>query len=295
MFTATALNYATQYQKALAQAYPYALYFGDLYNTENDSRYQWVDAKTIKIPRLDVSGRTDNSRDMIKTAARNFNNSWETKTLDNERIWSTLVHPMDIDETNYVASIANITKVMNEEQKFPEKDRYLVSKVYADYTTASGRVDNTALTESNILSVFDTMMSNMTEARVPLTGRICYLTTQANKLLKSAITRYTANGDENIKRIVSMIDEVKIVVVPSDIMFTEFDFTEGSVKTSGAKQINMFLVHPTAVITPEKYSFASLDAPSAMTQGKYFYYEESHEDVFILERRIGGIQFNVSA
>ena len=46
MFTATALNYATQYQKALAQAYPYALYFGDLYNTENDSRYQWVDAKT---------------------------------------------------------------------------------------------------------------------------------------------------------------------------------------------------------------------------------------------------------
>ncbi len=295
MFTANALNYAEQYQRALAQAYPYALYFGELYNTENDSRYQWVDAKTIKIPRLDVSGRTDNSRDTLKTAARNFNNSWETKTLDNERTWSTLVHPMDIDETNYVASISNITKVMNEEQKFPEKDRYLVSKVYADYTAASGKADTTALTESNILSVFDAMMSNMTEARVPFTGRICYLTTQANKLLKSAITRYTANGDENIKRIVSMIDEVKIVVVPSDIMFTEFDFTEGSVKTGLAKQINMFLVHPTAVITPEKYSFASLDAPSAMTQGKYFYYEESHEDVFILERRIGGIQFNVTA
>ena len=295
MFTANALNYAEQYQRALAQAYPYALYFGDLYNTENDSRFQWVDSKTIKIPRLDVSGRTDNSRDSLKSASRNFNNSWETKTLENERTWSTLVHPMDIDETNYVASISNITKVMNEEQKFPEKDRYLVSKVHSDYVTAGGVTNKTVLSESNILSVFDEMMSNMTEARVPLSGRICYLTTNANKLLKSAITRYTANGDENIKRIVSMIDEVKIVVVPSDIMFTEFDFTEGSVKTSGAKQVNMFLVHPTAVITPEKYSFASLDNPSAMTQGKYFYYEESHEDVFILERRIGGIQFNVSA
>lgn len=294
-FSATALNYAEQYQRALAQAYPYALYFGELYNTENDSRYQWVDAKTIKIPRLDVSGRVDNSRDTLKTATRNFNNSWETKALENERTWSTLVHPMDIDETNYVASVSNITKVMNEEQKFPEKDRYLVSKVYADYVAAGGKVDNTVLSESNILSVFDKMMSDMTEARVPLTGRLCYITTQANKMLKSAITRYTANGDENIKRIVSMIDEVKIIVVPSDIMFTEFDFTEGSVKTSGAKQINMFLVHPTAVITPEKYSYASLDAPSAVTQGKYFYYEESHEDVFILERRIGGIQFNVSA
>ena len=57
----------------------------------------------------------------------------------------------------------------------------------------------------------------------------------------------------------------------------------------------MFLVHPSAVITPEKYSFAQLDEPSAGSQGKYEYYEESYDDVFILNNRKDAIMFNVEA
>ncbi|EQH19567.1 hypothetical protein [Clostridioides difficile] len=45
-----------------------------------------------------------------------------------------MVHPADINQTNYVASIGNITKVYNEEQKFPEMDAYCISKIYADWT-----------------------------------------------------------------------------------------------------------------------------------------------------------------
>ena len=293
-FSTTALNYATEYQQALAQAYPYVLYFAKLYNTENDSRYRWVNAKTIQIPVLDVAGRKDNNRDSIEAAKRNFNNSWETKTLENERTWSTLVHPEDINETNYVATIENITKVMNEEQKFPEKDRYLVSKVFNDAAENNGTISKVTPTAETILSMFDEQMAAMTDARVPKQGRIWYMTTAMNRLLKQAITRYTQNGDENIKRIIATIDEVEIVEVPMDIMKTSFDFTEGSVADSNASQINWLLVHPSAIITPEKYSFASLDQPSAVTQGKYFYYEESHEDVFILLRRIKAIQFNIT-
>ena len=33
-----ALNYATQYAQALAQAYPYVLHFAALRSTENDTR-----------------------------------------------------------------------------------------------------------------------------------------------------------------------------------------------------------------------------------------------------------------
>ncbi|WP_236730867.1 hypothetical protein [Clostridioides difficile] len=33
-----------------------------------------------------------------------------------------------------MASIGNITKVYNEEQKFPEMDAYCISKIYADWT-----------------------------------------------------------------------------------------------------------------------------------------------------------------
>ena len=125
------LNYAQSYQQALAQAYPYVLHFAALRSTENDARFKWTGANTIQIASLSTTGRTDADRDTITAAKRNFENAWEPKTLSNHRQWSTLVHPMDIDETNQVASIQNITQVFNEEQKFPEMDAYLVSKIFA--------------------------------------------------------------------------------------------------------------------------------------------------------------------
>jgi hypothetical protein len=41
-------------------------------------------------------------------------------TLDMDREWSTLIDPMDIVETNDVATIANITRTFNELQKIPK-------------------------------------------------------------------------------------------------------------------------------------------------------------------------------
>ncbi|MFR9189275.1 MAG: hypothetical protein ACLVL7_02750 [Anaerotruncus massiliensis (ex Togo et al. 2019)] len=100
-----ALNYATEYSRALSQAFPYVLYFGALYSTPNNGRYRWINAKTIEIPSISTTGRVDADRDTIATAARNYNNAWEPKVLTNERKWSTLVHPKDIDQTGMVTTI----------------------------------------------------------------------------------------------------------------------------------------------------------------------------------------------
>ena len=181
-----ALNYAQAYSKALAQAYPYVLHFAALRSAENDSRYRWVNANTIQIPSLTTTGRVDADRDTIGVAKRNFNNAWEPKTLVNHRKWSTLVHPLDVDETNQVASIQNITKVFNEEQKFPEMDAYLVSKLYSEWVDAGGVADTTALTTENILSVFDGYMVAMDEANAPKVGRILYTTPVIKSMLKNA-------------------------------------------------------------------------------------------------------------
>ena len=290
------LNYAQQYSQALAQAYPYVLHFAALRSTENDARYKWVNANTIQIPSLSTTGRTDADRDSIGTAKRNFENAWEPKQLANHRQWSTLVHPLDIDETNQAASIQNITKVYNEEQKFPEMDAYLVSKLYAEWLAAGMTGDLTVLDATNILLTFDSWMEAMDEANVPRNGRILYVTPAINTVLKHAVmaARQIMNGDENIKRAVSSLDEVKIERVPSVLMKTVYDFTEGWTVGDGAKQINMLLVHPSAVITPEKYAFAQLDAPSALTNGKWYYFEESYDDTFLLEKRKKAVQFNIT-
>lgn len=292
-----ALNYAQQYSQALAQAYPYVLHFAALRSTENDKRFKWINGDTIQIASLSTTGRVDADRDTIAAAKRNFDNAWEPKKLSNHRQWSTLVHPMDIDETNQVASIQNITQTFNEEQKFPEMDAYLVSKVYADWTAAGEAADTEMLTVDNALAKFDAYMTAMDEANVPKIGRMMYVTPAVKTIIKNAkdLNRQLQNGDENVRRIISALDNVKIEDVPSALMKTVYDFTEGWAVGDGAKQINMLLIHPSAVVTPEKYAFAQLDAPSALTNGKWYYFEESYDDVFVLNKRLKAIQFNIGA
>ena len=299
------LNYATDYQRELDQVFPYVLNFGALYATPNNGRYRWVNAKTIEIPRLSTTGRVNADRDSITHAVRNYDNSWETKTLEFERKWSTLVHPMDIDETNMTATIGNITRVFNEENKFPEMDAYLISKLYSLWTTTvSGEgytgktADTTALTTANVLSVFDQLMLNMDNARVPANGRILYVTNEVKTMLKQA-TQISRDWDvqssaDSINRVVNRLDEVQVIGVPATMMMTAYTFSTGFTPAVSAKQINMFLVHPLAVITPHKYEFSQLEAPSAMSEGKYVYYEESYEDVFILNNKADAIQFNIT-
>lgn len=300
------LNYATNYERTLDQAFPYVLNFGALYATPNNGRYRWVNAKTIEIPRISTTGRVSANRDTIGTASRNYDNSWETKTLANERKWSTLVHPMDVDETNMATTIGNITRVFNEENKFPEMDAYLISKLYSAWTTSvssenyTGKVaDKTVLSTSNILQVFDNMMLKMDNARVPANGRILYVTHEVKSMLKEAqgISRSFNVQDSNksIDRIVNRLDEVEVIGVPASLMKTAYNFTTGYAPSPTADQINMFLVHPLAVITPVKYTFAQLEAPSAMSEGKYVYYEESYEDAFILNNKADALQFNITA
>lgn len=309
-----ALNYATEYQRALSQMWPYVLNFGALYSTPNNGRYRWVNAKTIEIPSISTTGRVNANRDTIAFAQRNYENAWETKTLVNERKWSTLVHPKDVDQTNMVTTIANITQVFNEEQKFPEMDAYTISKIYHDWTTSidgdaahgayTGKTaDTTQLTTTSILGVFDQLMLNMDNARVPANGRILYVTHEIKSMLKNA--QIDANntlgrsisvetGPNAIDRRISRLDEVQVIGVPATLMKTLYDFTSGWAPATTASQINMMLIHPLAVITPVSYTFSRLDAPSAMSEGKYVYYEESFEDVFILNKKADAIQFNIT-
>ena len=127
------LNYAKVYSEALAQAFPYALNFGALYATPNNGRYRFKGGKTVEIPVINTTGRVNSDRDGVDALSRNYENLWESKVLTNQRKWSTLIHPADVDQTNYAATISSITSVFNNEHKFPEMDAYTVSKIYSDW------------------------------------------------------------------------------------------------------------------------------------------------------------------
>ena len=200
--------------------------------------------------------------------------------------------------------VANIQNVFEEEQAIPEKDSYRFSKLYAEaktYASKGAVIDNTVLTATTILDWFDTQMEKMDDNAVPLEGRILYVTPAMNKLLKNAsqiqrsINVNSNNG--NIDRRVYSLDDVKIIKVPSARFKTKYDFTDGCVPASSAKQINMILIHPSCVVSRDKYAYMKLFTPGtdSRTADKYVYQNRYYTDTFLIENKACGIAINAEA
>ena len=298
-FTQQPINYAKDYARDLANAFPYLSYFSDIFNAGDTSRFKPVNGNGVWIPSIATSGARATNRDQITgTINRNFNVNWELKTMSMDREWDTLIDPMDMVETNEVATIANVTKTFNEFEKIPEMDAYCASKL-ASFAANFGGVDSTVLTSDNILAQWDAAIAYMTNQRVNRDRVKAYLTPDTYKLLKEAagITRFidAGTGIRNVDRNVGKLDGVTIIEVPADIMQSSFDFTTGWVVNDGASQINMLLVDPQSVVAPIVYETALMSAPTAQSKGKWLYYERYYYDVFALKNRQAGFFVNMTA
>ena len=291
-------DYAQTFETQLAQKYAREMVSNDL--TLSNPGIKFLNAQTIKIPRLTVSGYKDHNRNVMGFNTGTVSNDWEPKKLSHDRDIEIPIDPMDIDETKLVVEMANIQNVFEEEQAIPEKDSYRFSKLLTEATTyasAGAVVDETVLTASNILEWFDEQMSIMDDKSVPQEGRILYLTSTMQKLLKNAdgITRTISVGAAGvIDRRVHGLDDVTLKTVPSARFMTKYDFTTGCVPASTAKQINMILVHPSCVISRDKYAYMKLFTPGtdSRTADKYVYQNRYYTDTFLIERKACGIAIN---
>lgn len=290
-------DYAEMFARQLAQKYERELCSDAL--TKSNTGVQFINAQTIKLPRMTLSGYKDHTRTPGFNAGT-MSNDWEPKKLAHDRDIEFFVDPMDIDETNLVMAVANIQNTFEDEQAIPEKDSYRFSKLHAELTAYSGSINNTALDVKNLLEIFDAQMEAMDEAGVPEEGRVLYATPTVRKLLKEAegIQRVmTVTTPSTINRKVHSLDDVSIKPVPSARMKTKYDFTNGCVPASDAKQINFILLHPSAVICRDKYSYIKLFTPGtdSRTADGYLYQNRNYGDLFLIERKAAGVAMNVQA
>ena len=207
-------DYAELFMRELAQKYEREMVSNDL--TLSNQNIKFLNAQTIKIPRLTVSGYKDHNRGSMGFNTGSISNDWEPKKLIHDRDIEIPIDPMDVDETNLVAEVANIQNTFEEEQAIPEKDSYRFSKLLTEATTYKSKgavVDETALDSSTILEWFDEQMAIMDDKSVPQEGRLLYLTSTMQKLLKQAdgITRTMSVGAAGvIDRRVHGLDDVTL-------------------------------------------------------------------------------------
>ena len=295
------LKYAETFAPALEQKYAKELASFELF--QSNKQVKFIDAQTIKLPSITLSGYKDHTRGSLGFNQGTITNEWEPKKLAHDRSIEFVIDPMDVDETNKTVSIGNVQNTLEEEQTIPEKDSYVFSKLYDEATTyaANGATISTeALTAENILEQFDSAMEKMDEAGVPGAGRLLYVTPKVNKLLKEAkdIQRVMGvTGEGSVKRSIYDLDDVKIKVVQSARLKSKYNFTEGCVASADAKQINFILVHPTAVIARDKYSYINAFEPGedSRTADNYLLQSRFYMDAFLVKNRANGIYINAQA
>ena len=298
----TVYNYAEQFEQALHQKYAKELASVDLFNS--NLQVKFINAQTIKLPNITVSGYKDHNRQTIGFNSGTISNDWEPKKLEHDRDIEFAIDPMDVDETNLVVSIANVQNTLETEQGIPEKDCYVFSKLYTEagkYAANGATIDTTTLTAENILQKFDDAMEKMDEAGVPSEGRILYVTPAVNKLFKQAkdIQRVLgvngSNGD--VKRSIYSLDDVKIKQVQSARMKSQYNFTNGCVATDEAKQMNFILIHPSCEVAREKYSYIKVFTPGhdSRTADNYLLQSRFYMDAFLIKNKAAGIFINATA
>lgn len=289
------INYAERFEKSIEEQYKHELTSFD-FGLNQD--YKFIDAQTIKMADLSVSGYKDHVRDGSKNRGT-LQNNWIPYKLEFDRDIEFYVDEADVDETNQVLSAANVTAKFNTDQAIPEMDKYRYSKAYKDYIALGKTANTTVLTAENILSVIDNMMLAMDEAAVPQSGRRMKVTPTVNKLLKEAkdLQRMinVSPGAATVNRAITNLDDIEIQVVPSDRMKTVYDFTEGALPGATAKQINMILFHPSAVIAPVKLSQVYLWPQGSTPDSAYgwLYQNRRYMDTFIITKKVAGFAFNV--
>lgn len=294
------LNYAVQYGRAIQTAYPYLSYYADLWNQGESYRFRPLNGKTVMIPIVSTTGARNANRNSIDGSfSRNFDVDWQACTLGMDREWDTLVDPLDVVETNEVATIANVTRVFNELQKVPEQDAYMSMKL-AGFAAQHGGVSTESLTSATILAEWDKALEYMTNQRVNRDRVRCKITPAAYKLLKQAtgMTRFieVTNGIRDVDRNIARLDGVEVAEVPADMMKTAYTFTSGwAVDTVNAQQINFILYDPEAIAAPIVYDVAMMSPGSAQTKGKDIYYERYYYDVFMLAQRGAGVYAHLGA
>lgn len=279
------INYVEQFDTRIRSLYDQELFSNDLFNTNQDVKM--LNAKTMKIPTMKVSGYKNHTRAGSFNAGT-YQNAFETKTLDHDRDIEFAVDPMDVDETNQILTTANIHSRFEKTQAIPELDCYTFSKLHSELTRVNGTIKTTALTTADVLTDWDENVQTFKDAGVPLSRCILYCTAAYEKLLKNAagITRNLNinSGNAIDRRVLSLDDLGKLVVVPSERFNTLYDFTDGYEADASGKQMDYILIDPEAQVSRVKYSYIHMFAPGSdsRTADNYMYQNRRYNGTFSL-------------
>ena len=265
-------DYATTFTQLLQQKYAKELCSDAL--TQSNQQVKFINAQTIKLPRMAVTGYKDHTRTPGFNVGT-LSNDWEAKKLEHDRDVEFWIDPMDKDETGGQLAAASALARQVREVVIPEVDTY----VYGVMATGAGqKPEAVALTADNIYTEIIKASNALDNEEVPETGRIIVVTPDVYLLMKQCkdiVMETDIGNDLRLKGVISNLDGANVIKVPKKRLPTDFGF---------------MVAHPVACVAPTKLEDYKThqDPPGIsgeLVEGRICY------DAFVLENKAKAIYY----
>lgn len=260
----------------------------------------------VKIPIIDMDGLGDYDR-AAGFVDGSVNLRYQTKELTQDRGRTFMLDRMDVDETNFVATAANVMGEFQRTKVIPEIDAYRYSSIATQAIQNNAAVGGYTPSESDILKKLkeDIYAIYDIAGEIPLVitmnmqaAAILENSAELNKML--SVIDFT-QGD--VKTSVKAIDNNPIIKVPSLRMKTKYVFCDG--KTSGqetggfvpdvdAKNINWIICPRTAPIAVSKTDNIRIFTPEQNQKADAWKIDyRKYHDLWIKENQFKAIRVNI--
>lgn len=260
----------------------------------------------VKIPIIDMDalGDYDRTNGFVDGSV---NLTYETKTMTQDRGRTFMLDRMDVDETNFVATAANVMGEFQRVHVIPEIDAYRYSSIATQAIEKNAAVGGYTPSESDILKKLkeDIYAIYDVAGEIPLVitmnmqvAAILENSTELNKML--SVIDFT-QGD--VKTSVKAIDNNPIIKVPSLRMKTKYVFYDG--KTAGqeaggftpaedAKNINWIICPRTAPIAVSKTDNIRIFTPEQNQKADAWKIDyRKYHDLWIKDNQFKAIRVNI--
>lgn len=265
------INLAEKYSTKIDEKFK----LGSVTTPAVNNDYEFTGVKTVKvysIPTVAMGDYTRSGNSRYGTP-KELEDSVQELTLTRDRAFTFTIDKGNMVDQMMIKEAGKALARQIDEQVIPEIDIYRLSKIVANAGLASTPA---AVTDKNAYSVFLDGQVALSDEKVPLVGRIAYVTPAFYKSIKLDATFVKASDIAQnmlVKGQVGMVDGVSIIVVPTTYMPDKTDFV---------------ITHPVACCAPIKLAeYKTHDNPpginGVLVEGRIYY------DAFILTNKAKAI------
>lgn len=275
-----AVNYATKYESAIAKAFT----LGSLTEAAVNKNFSWVGSEAIKVFGITTQALADYNKSATSNrfgTPSELQNVVQTMLLTKDRAFSISIDRATLDDTNGAIKAGEVLKQEIDEQITPEIDIYRIAKIYAS-AIANSNYAAAAVTNSNAYEKFLDGQTALGNAKVPVKGRIAFISYDFLSKIKRDSTFMLASEvamNERINGMVGMVDGVKLIPVPSSYLPTNVAYV---------------LCHPAATVAAEKLTEYNVRTnvqgfSGVVIEGRVRY------DAFVINQKVDAIWVHLTA